>query len=192
MRVRGKMATSIQQAEHSSQRRRILKTAGLILPAFALPPTAVFARSERRQLGFYHTHTREKLDIVYFEDDAYSPDALEEIGHLLRDFRSRDTHPIDPKLLDILHAIQVTTRSEGQFQIISGYRSPETNAMLRNSTDGVARKSLHMKGRAIDVRLTDVSLKTLRQAGLDLRLGGVGYYPNSNFVHLDTGRIRSW
>lgn len=145
-----------------------------------------------RNLRFYHTHTREKLDIVYFEDAAYRPDALDEINHFLRDFRSREVHPIDPGLLDALYAIRVRTRSDGQFQIISGYRSPDTNAMLRRSTDGVAEKSLHMTGRAIDVRLTDVTLNQLRQAGLDLKLGGVGYYPDSNFIHIDTGRFRSW
>lgn len=179
-------------SNHFTERRRILKTIGLFLPAITFPAPAVFARQAPRRLGFYHTHTRETLDIVYFEDAVYQTDALDEINHLLRDFRSRETYPIDPKLLDILYAISVRTRSEGQFQIISGYRSPETNAMLRSSTGGVAKGSLHMKGQAIDVRLTDVSLKTLHQAGLDLRLGGVGYYPKSNFVHLDTGRVRSW
>ena len=175
-----------------TERRRILKTAGLFLPAIAFPASTVFARQAPRRLSFYHTHTREKLNIVYFEDAAYRPDALDEINHLLRDFRSREIHPIDPKLLDILYALTVQTRSEGPFQIISGYRSPETNTMLRSSTNGVAKKSLHMKGKAIDVRLTDVSLKTLHQAGLDLRCGGVGYYPSSDFVHLDTGRVHSW
>jgi uncharacterized protein YcbK (DUF882 family) len=175
-----------------TDRRRLLKTAGLLLPAIAFPAPTVFAKQEPRRLGFYHTHTREKLDIIYFEDAGYRPDALDEISHLLRDFRSRETHPIDPKLLDILYALKVRTRSEAQFQIISGYRSPETNAMLRSSTDGVAKGSLHMKGKAIDVRLTDISLKKLHQTSLDLQLGGVGYYPKSDFVHLDTGRIRKW
>ncbi len=175
-----------------SQRRQILKAFGLLLPAMAFPTPTVYAREAPRRLGFYHTHTREKLDVVYFEEAAYRPDALDEINHLLRDFRSREIHPIDPRLLDILYAIRVKTQSESPFQVISGYRSPETNTMLRDSTDGVAKKSLHMKGKAIDVRLTDISLKTLRQAGLDLRLGGVGYYPNSDFLHLDTGRFRSW
>lgn len=175
-----------------TERRRILKTVGLIVPAMVFPASAAFARETPRKLGFYHTHTREKLEVVYFEDAAYRPEALDEINHLLRDFRSREIHPIEPKLLDILYAISVRTQSAGQFQIISGYRSPETNAMLRSSTDGVAKQSLHMKGKAIDVRLTGVSLKSLHRAGLDLGLGGVGYYPKSDFVHLDTGRVRSW
>jgi uncharacterized protein YcbK (DUF882 family) len=175
-----------------SERRKVLKACGLLVPALAFPRSTIFAREAPRRLGFYHTHTRETLDVVYFEEATYRPEALDEINHLLRDFRSREVHPIDPTLLDILYAIRVRTRSEEPYQIISGYRSPETNEMLRTSTDGVAEKSLHMAGKAIDVRLPDIPLKILRQAGLGLCRGGVGYYPTSNFVHLDTGHFRSW
>lgn len=173
-------------------RRQIIRTTGAILTAAAFPGQAIFATPEQRRLRLYHAHTREKLDVVYYQDDAYQPDALNAINHLLRDFRSREEHRIDVGLLDILYAIRERMLSNGDFQVISGYRSPATNEMLRRTTDGVAKLSLHMQGRAIDVRLTDVTTKKLRQAALDLRRGGVGYYPESDFVHLDTGRVRTW
>jgi uncharacterized protein YcbK (DUF882 family) len=174
------------------KRRQVIQATGAVLMAAAVPGQAIFEKPEPRQLRFYHTHTGEKLDVVYFRDDAYQPDALESINHLLRDFRSREVRPIDVELLDILYTIRARTLSDGDFQVISAYRSPATNEMLRNKTDGVAKHSLHMRGQAIDVRLTDVSTKKLRQAALDLRLGGVGYYPKSDFVHLDTGNVRAW
>lgn len=147
---------------------------------------------EPRRLAFYHTHTGETLDIVYSEQGAYLPDALAEIHHLFRDFRTGDTHPVDPALLDVLHDVQNTTGGSGRFEIISAYRSPATNRMLASQSHGVADHSLHLKGRAIDVRLPGVRTVDLRRAGLRLAGGGVGYYPESDFVHLDTGRVRSW
>jgi uncharacterized protein YcbK (DUF882 family) len=153
---------------------------------------SVAATVEPRRLNFYHTHTSEKLDVVYREGGSYVPDAMREIDHLLRDFRSGEVHPVDPLLLDFLHAVQQRTESRTAFQIISGYRSPATNSMLHEQGRGVARRSLHMQGKAIDVRLSDVNSKAIRQAGLDLGRGGVGYYATSDFVHLDTGRVRFW
>ena len=150
------------------------------------------ASAEPRQLRFYHTHTGEKLDVVYQENGAYLQDALAEINHLLRDFRSNDVFPMDPALLDFLVAARSRVGSKGSFEIISAYRSPATNEMLRKLGGGVARKSQHLKGKAIDVRLTGVATADLRQASLDLARGGVGYYPKSDFVHLDTGRVRWW
>lgn len=122
----------------------------------------------------------------------YLPTALSAVSHLLRDFRTGDEHPIDPRLLDLLHALHVSIGSQRPFEIISGYRSPGTNAMLRTHGGGVASGSLHMQGRAIDLRVGDVPLASLRDAALALRRGGVGYYPTSNFVHVDTGRVRRW
>ena len=176
---------------HSPKRRQILQTVAFALSAVALPGLAIGSPGSRR-LRFYHTHTGERMDVVYQEAGGYLPDALEEINHLLRDFRSGEVFPIDPALLDFLHDVQTRVGSTGTFEIISAYRSPETNEMLRRRGGGVARTSQHLKGKAIDVRLTDAATADLRQAGRDLAQGGVGYYPKSNFVHLDTGRVRWW
>lgn len=145
-----------------------------------------------RHLRFLHLHTSEKLDIVYAENGIYMPDALAEVNHLLRDFRTGDVHRIDPKLLDILHSVQELTGGNGAFEVISGFRSPATNESLRHKSNGVAKKSLHLQGQAIDVRLSDAATRNLRKAAVALRRGGVGYYPDSDFVHLDTGKIRTW
>jgi len=168
-----------------------LRTAAFALPVAALPGLGL-ASPAPRQLRFYHTHTGEKLNLVYHENGAYLPDALDEINHLLRDFRSDDVFPIDPALLDFLHAARDRVGSTAGVEIISAYRSPATNEMLRKRGGGVAQKSQHLAGKAIDVRLTDVATADLRQASLDLARGGVGYYPKSDFVHLDTGRVRWW
>ncbi|WP_455365189.1 DUF882 domain-containing protein [Kaarinaea lacus] len=156
---------------------------------------ALFAKTKsvaERQLAFYNLHTGEKLTTTYWTDGNYLAAELRSINHLLRDHRSGEVQPIDKQLLDLLYALQQTVEKEGSYHIISGYRSPRTNARLRQQSSGVAKKSLHMLGKAIDVRLPGVDLKHLRQAALSLQLGGVGYYPKSNFVHLDTGRPRFW
>jgi uncharacterized protein YcbK (DUF882 family) len=177
-----------------AKRRALLKTLVLAAPAVLFTtPAARAATSAPRRLRFLHTHTGEKLDVVYRESGGYVTGALREIDHLLRDFRSGEVHPIDPGLLDILHAVQQRAGSSGRFEIISGFRSPATNEMLRaQGGGGVARRSLHMQGQAIDVRLSDRDVAVLQRAGLDVARGGVGYYPESGFVHLDTGRVRRW
>jgi uncharacterized protein YcbK (DUF882 family) len=159
-------------------------------PALAdeLPP-ALFAP---RQLSMVSTHTGERLAIRYFDNGRYQPAALAELNHLLRDFRTGDVQSIDPALFDQLHALAQCARCEPHFEIISGYRSPATNQMLRETGGGVARHSLHMEGRAIDVRLGGTSCGKLRDLALELGAGGVGYYAKSDFVHLDTGRVRTW
>jgi len=162
---------------------------GMLLLAPALSPAA--ARSAR-SLSFYHTHTDERCSVVYHENGRYLDDGLSELNRFLRDFRSGEVHPIDPRLLDTLHALQKLTQSRGRYEVISGYRSPATNTMLRKASKGVAKKSLHMQGRAIDVRLGDLDVAKLHKAALSLKHGGVGYYGKSRFVHLDTGRVRSW
>lgn len=163
----------------------------MCLPFTAIPVTAL-AVSAPRRLNFAHTHTGEKLDVVYYENGAYVQGALEEINYILRDFRSDEIFDMDAALLDFLHTTQRRLGSRGRFEIISAYRSPATNEMLRTRGGGVARNSQHLKGKAIDVRLTDVDTWDLRQAAHELELGGVGYYPTSDFVHLDTGRARWW
>lgn len=163
-----------------------------VVPAAVKPAPAKAIRA----LSFVHTHTAEKLAIEYCCDGKYEPKALAKLNHLLRDFRTGEIKPIDPKLFDLLHELASNLGTEEEpFHIISGYRSPHTNAMLRargGANTGVASKSLHMVGKAIDIRVPAVKLKALREAAASLKRGGVGYYPASNFVHVDTGRVRYW
>ena len=130
--------------------------------------------------------------VEYCASGGYVPQALASVNHLLRDFRTGDVGVIDTGLLDLLHGLAALTGSRRPFQIISGYRSPATNAALHQRSSGVASGSLHMLGQAIDIRLADVPLETLRDAARSMRSGGVGYYAASNFVHVDTGRVRIW
>ena len=161
--------------------------------ALAVAPAMAQARStEPRVLAFNHLHTGERLEVAYFDGGSYLPDAMGAVNRLLRDFRTGDVGTMDPALLDLLHALRVRTGSRKPYEIISGYRSPATNRMLHERSSGVATKSLHMSGQAIDIRVADVPLGDLRQAALSLQRGGVGYYPGSNFVHVDTGRVRAW
>ena len=151
-----------------------------------------------RRLKFHHLHTGEDLDAVYWDDGKYVWDALGAINRLLRDFRSLEVHPVDVRLLDILFTLQSLTGSKEPYRIISAFRSPATNAMLSgqsasaNGSSQVAKKSLHMEGKAMDVRLNDVSLTGFRDAALALQGGGVGYYADSGFVHVDIGPVRTW
>lgn len=147
-----------------------------------------------RQLSFYHTHTGKRLNVVYARDGAYIPSALDEINRFLFDFRTGDKAEMDPQLLDLIYDVRQALGSDGTYQVVSAYRSPKTNEMLRgrSASTGVAKKSQHLLGKAIDVRLEGVSTKQLRDTALALRRGGVGYYEASDFVHMDTGRPRSW
>ena len=145
-----------------------------------------------KTLSFEHTHTGEKLRLTYFERGDYIKEALLEINYLLRDFRTNDIYPIDTELLDQLFDLKQTLGLNKPFHIISGYRSPFTNAQLRKHSHGVAEHSFHMQGRAIDIRVERVSSKMIRNAALTMAQGGVGYYPRNNFVHLDSGRFRTW
>jgi len=146
----------------------------------------------RRSLSFFHTHTAESLTAVYYEAGAYRAAVLQQVNELLRDFRTGTVYPIDPLVLDRLFALQSLAGSSEPFEVISGYRSPATNAALRKASDGVAEHSLHMEGRAIDVRLPGVATSLLAALARRQAAGGVGYYEVSDFVHVDTGRVRSW
>ena len=181
------------EVETQLSRRRFLKqavvaTSGLIIA----PAHAGLNRRGQRALTMRNLHTGEKLTRTYWVDGEYLAEPLADINHLLRDHRSNQSHPMDPQLLDLLHELQHKVGSNKPFKIISGYRSPQTNAKLRGTSKGVAKRSLHMLGKAIDIRLPGQDLATLRQAALSLKAGGVGYYPKSNFLHLDTGRVRHW
>ena len=146
-----------------------------------------------RGLALSHTHTREQIALVYAHDDRYLPSALGSLNHFLRDHYTGDVGQIDPRLFDLLHRVRQVLGSSAEYEVISGYRCPTTNNRLRNTRGGgVAQRSLHMEGQAIDVRLRGVALADLRDAALSLRAGGVGFYPRDQFVHLDTGRLRSW
>ncbi len=159
-------------------------------PAWAKIPSSLPAKP--RILSFYHTHTRDRLDITYATAGDYDMEALAKINTYLRDFRTSEVHPIDPAILDILWTIQQKMCCNSTYEIISGYRSPKTNQQLRKKSGGVAKRSLHMKGQAIDVRITGKKTKTVRDCAISLKSGGVGYYAKSNFVHIDTGRVRTW
>jgi uncharacterized protein YcbK (DUF882 family) len=145
-----------------------------------------------KTLSFEHAHTGDKLKLTYFESGNYIKDALQEINYLLRDYHNDDIHPIDTALLDQLFDLKQTLGVTKPFQIVSGYRSPITNAQLRKHSSGVAEHSFHMQGRAIDIQVEGVPTKTIKNAAIAMARGGVGYYPRNNFVHLDTGEIRSW
>ncbi len=147
---------------------------------------------EKRRAFLHNLHTGETLDAVYFENGRYVPDALAEAMRVLRDWRNGEEHVMDPRLFDVLHALHGKLGASTPFQIISGYRSPETNAMLHERSPGVAAKSQHMLGKASDIRLEGVELAHLHKAALSLGAGGVGLYPVSNFVHVDVGPVRRW
>lgn len=145
-----------------------------------------------RWAHLHNIHTGEKLEAVYWENGDYVPDAVQALNKVLRDYRNDQVHPMDPGLYDILSQIQSRTGSRQPFQVISGYRSPATNKMLSDRSGEVAKHSLHMEGKAMDIYLEDVALEHVRAAALDLGRGGVGYYPQSRFVHVDVGRVRQW
>jgi uncharacterized protein YcbK (DUF882 family) len=146
----------------------------------------------RRSLSFVHTHTGETLETTYFQDGKYLAPSLARVNHLLRDFRTDEVHSIDPALLDILFDLQGKAQHDGPFEVISGYRSPQTNAALRYRSSAVAEHSMHMEGRAIDIRLRGFPTLKLRDLAIALHRGGVGFYAASDFVHVDTGRLRIW
>jgi uncharacterized protein YcbK (DUF882 family) len=153
---------------------------------FIVPPAAT------RALSFYNLHTGETLRTVYFENGEYVPGALLEVNYFFRDFRANQVRAIDPRLLDLLDRIHHALDTSQPFNLISGYRSPATNAWLASQSEGVAHHSLHMYGMASDINVQGRSLALLQTVALAIRGGGVGYYPRSGFVHVDTGRVRRW
>jgi uncharacterized protein YcbK (DUF882 family) len=176
-------------------RRRLLQAGALVAGASVAGALARPARAQDsavKRIVLKNLHTPESLDLEFFRDGAYVPDAMAAIQVLLRDYRNGEQHPIDPPLLDYLHDLAVNLGVEPVFGVISGYRSPQTNEQLRGHGSGVARHSLHLEGRAIDVRLSRVDCADLANSALGFRRGGVGYYRSSDFVHLDTGAFRTW
>ena len=181
---------------HQSGRRGFLRRSAqflLVGSAVPLASPVMAAPPEARTLSFDHTHTGERIALVYALGQQFVSQALTSLNHFLRDHYSGEVGLIDPQLFDLLHRIRQELGVAQPFQVISGYRSVATNNNLRNTRGGgVARHSLHMEGKAIDVRLPGVPLADLRDAALSRRTGGVGFYPREQFVHVDTGRVRSW
>lgn len=176
-------------------RRDFLKKSAAVAVVLAFPNIVLAKKStdvSYKSLSLYNIHTAEKVEALYWENGQYLQEEIQRLNHLLRDFRTGETHPIDTALFDLLHDLKTAVGSSTSFHVISGYRSPKTNDRLRRRSSGVAKKSLHMQGRATDIDLPGVSLETLRLAARDLRRGGVGYYPKSGFIHVDTGRVRYW
>lgn len=163
----------------------------LVLPGWTATSTGTGGIEYRLQL--YHTHTNERINIVYRRGDTYVPAAVQRLDEFLRDHRTGEVHALDPRLFDVLHDLSVTVgRPESEIDIVCGYRTPWSNEFLRRTTSGVAAHSLHMEGEAIDIRIPGVGTSVLRNAAMALHRGGVGYYPKSAFVHVDVGRVRYW
>ena len=160
--------------------------------AWSGPYPARHADPPNRTLAFYNTHTQEQLQTIYWSQGEYIPSALADIDYLLRDHRANELTDMDLNLLNLLYAIRQKLDGTEPFHVISGYRSSQTNALLRRRSQGVAKNSLHMQGKAIDIRVPDYSSKTLWEVAISLRGGGVGYYARADFVHIDLGRVRSW
>lgn len=183
-------------------RRTVLAAFSALAVSAALPsdllaatpgPAGTGAPNHRpRRLKLRHLHTGERIDIVYAHGERYDDDALAELNHFLRDHRDHTVYPIDPEVVDFLHALAHRLQVTKPIQIVCGYRSPKSNALLRSRSSGVARRSLHLEGRAIDIRVPGRPVKAVARAALALRRGGVGKYTKSNFVHIDSGRFRTW
>lgn len=183
-------------------RRSFLK-AGVMAALLGMVPGTAFSAVHRkdkkakispsRSLHFFNLHTGEKLDVTYFSKGRYSPAALRDINHLFRDYRTGTVKNIDPHLLDCLYGISQKLEARSTpFHIISGYRTPETNALLCRESCNVAKNSLHIQGKAVDIRLPNRRISAVRKVAVSMKKGGVGYYPSENFVHVDVGDIRYW
>lgn len=157
-----------------------------------LLPTVLGAGGDSRSLSFYHTHTGKNLVVTYYQDGEYLPAGMSAINAFLADWRNGQEKNMDPALMDILWDIQMSSRHLETYEVISAYRSPETNSLLRSRSNGVAKNSQHIPGKAIDIRLRGMDTTKLRDTALQLKRGGVGYYAKSDFVHVDTGRVRRW
>ncbi len=165
-------------------------------PAAAAPtgevPRDTHAMSADRRLALYSLNSRRTIEVEYCQDGYYDPEALSAVDHLLRDPISGDVRGIDPKLLDLLYELHEKVGGTAPITVLCGYRSPKTNASLRAFNKAVAERSLHMQGKAVDIRLPGISLPVLYKTALEMKAGGVGYYPRSGFIHVDVGPVRSW
>ncbi len=147
---------------------------------------------KERPLSLFNPHTKERFEGIYWCDGDYVPNALNNINHIMRDIRTNEVKLIDPHLLDLIFSISIKLKPKAPFRVISGYRSPKTNTLLRKRGNGAAKKSYHIKGQAVDIRLPGHRTSVLRKAAYELKKGGVGYYPKRRFVHIDVGPVRYW
>ena len=183
---------TLMKRQSRGHRRKLLKTLlGTSLAGLLAPVKHAVAANEK-SLSFYHTHTGKELDVTFWRGGTFVASALGEVNEYLSDFRTGEAVEIDPELLNLIFDIRESLGSTGRYEVISAYRSAKTNEMLRGRSRSVAKNSQHLLGKAIDVRLSDVKLSKLRDAALAQKRGGVGYYAKSNFVHIDTGRVRRW
>ena len=187
------ITTENELSPRGQSRRRFLLggLAGAAMLACS-PALAAFAQAPARRIGLVNLHTSETCHLTYWENGAYVTEALAEINRVLRDHRTNEMHPMDPALLDLLTALHGQLGTHAPYQVISGYRSPASNAAMHARSSGVASKSLHMEGKAMDIRVAGRALADVHRTALAMGLGGVGYYPSSDFVHVDTGRVRQW
>ena len=176
----------------SRQLTLLLLQGAFILLLLTAPSRAVENQPPERRLSFYNTHTHERLTVVYSKDGQYVSEALAKIDHILRDHRANEIHAMDPRLMDFLYDLLTEVDNHGDVHIISGYRSPKTNSKLRRKSKGVAGGSLHMQGKALDFRLPGTDTAVLRDTARKMKRGGVGYYRKSDFIQIDTGRVRNW
>jgi uncharacterized protein YcbK (DUF882 family) len=200
--LNGSEATSVSSAKKKSKSNLRCLSLILLFPLLFLVPLlgrggaeSTSPAAHEYRLRFYHTHTGERLDVVYRRGDQYIPEALDQLDHYLRDHRTGDVRHFDPRLFDLLYNLTASLRdSGGEINVICGYRTPWSNEFLRarNLHTGVAQHSLHMQAEAIDIRLPGIPTPELRDAALRLHRGGVGYYRSSDFVHVDVGRVRHW
>ena len=199
----GLMMRNEQMAEQvASDRRGFLRfglTAGTVAALGLLLPGTALAQAQQaaasmggREIKLRNQHTGEAFRGTYWAGGRYLPDAFAGIKTVMRDHRTGERFPIDPRLMDILYVLQSRVGNLGGFEVLSGYRSPKSNAMLRRHGEGVAKNSLHMSGQAADIKLPGTSLAHVKKAAVSLHSGGVGYYPRTGFVHIDTGRVRTW
>ncbi|MBC8553074.1 MAG: YcbK family protein [Nitrospira sp.] len=177
--------------------RRSFLTMGLVAAAAFINPVKALAsldtvQDDERLISLYNPTTKESLSLVYYRKGTYHPDCMEQINHIFRDHRTGKIKPIDENLIDLLSKVQADTKTSTPFHIISGYRTPRSNALLRKTMNGVAKKSFHMYGQAADIRLPGYSLKKLRKVLMKQKMGGVGYYSKSRFIHVDVGEVRYW
>ena len=178
-------------------RRDILKlgvagVVGSLMPLFPSKNAYAISNFASWKVSFRNAHTGESFSGVYRVGDKYLPEAFDRMNYVLRDFRTNEVFPMDPRVIDIVKVLQERTKADGPIEVLSGYRSPKTNSMLRNASSGVAKNSFHMYGQAMDIRMPGYNTRRLRDAARKLKSGGVGYYPKSDFVHVDTGKVRSW
>lgn len=186
--------TAHQPGLQHPARRRFMRTVFGTGATLTVPSSlwAAVHRAPERSLALRNLHTGETLRTTFWVDGDYLRDELRAIDRVLRDHRSGEVCRMDPQLMDVLYLLQQSVSIAGPFHIISGYRSPASNEKLRHKSGGVAKRSLHMQGMAVDIRLPGCSLNRLRNAALALKAGGVGYYAKSDFIHVDTGRVRRW